>query len=251
MRCLAVDVGNTSAALGIVSGKSVRHVRHINGGLNNFDELDSALTELMKQGSIDGVILCSVVPSANRLWRKLLRRHTSCEPIVVSHTINLGVKIDYPKPESIGPDRLANACGAIAKFGAPAIVADFGTALTFDVIDSASTYIGGVIAPGLPLMTEYLADRTELLPLINLKGRCAKVGRSTESAMRIGAHVGYRGMVREIVEHLKQNLGPSPVALCATGGFARWILSDADMPFVVEPNLTLYGLGKIFELNGE
>jgi pantothenate kinase type III len=69
--------------------------------------------------------------------------------------------------------------------------------------------------------------------------------------MRIGAHVGYRGMVREIVEHLKQNLGPSPVALCATGGFARWILSDADMPFVVEPNLTLYGLGKIFELNGE
>jgi type III pantothenate kinase len=249
MRCLAVDVGNTSATLGIVANGRVRHVHHINGGITHLDEVDRVIAAMLAKQAVDGAILCSVKPSGNRLWCKLLRQHTGSEPVVVSHRIELGVKIDYPKPASIGPDRLANACGAVAKFGAPVIVADFGTALTFDVVDGDAAYIGGVIAPGLPLMTEYLADRTELLPLIRLKGSCGRVGRSTEGAMRIGAHVGYRGMVREIVAHLTDGLAADSVALCATGGFAKWILADTDMPFVVEPNLTLYGLGRIFELN--
>jgi type III pantothenate kinase len=181
----------------------------------------------------------------------MIQRHVGNTPLIVNHKIELGVKIDYPDPASIGPDRLANACGAVARFGAPVIVADFGTALTFDVVNTDATYIGGVISPGLPLMTDYLADRTELLPMISIKGRCGNVGRSTEGAMRIGAHIGYRGMVREIVEHLKAGMGFNDIALCATGGYAKWVLSGAgaELPFVVEPNLTLFGLGRIFELN--
>ncbi len=129
------------------------------------------------------------------------------------------------------------------------IVADFGTALTFDIVQRGDTYTGGVIAPGLPLMTDYLAERTALLPHIRLGGRHGKVGRSTEGAMRIGAHVGYRGMVREIVTYLEEQLAMPDAKLCATGGFARWALSGLDLPFEFEPNLTLYGLACIFELN--
>jgi len=251
MSCLAIDVGNTSAAIGIVSGKQVRGVTHIRGGINSVDKVDSTLRELLSKNRVDGVVLCSVVPSDNRRWCKIIKRLCRCEPLVVSHNIELGIDIDYPRPGTIGPDRLANACGAVALFGAPVIVADFGTALTFDVVDASKTYVGGVICPGLPLMTDYLADRTELLPMISLKGRCDAVGRSTESAMRIGAHIGYRGMVREVVNYLAggMNSAESEVALCATGGYAKWVLSGSDMPFKILPKLTLYGLGRIFELN--
>ena len=249
MRCLAIDVGNTSAAVGVVAGRRVSGVTHIKGGVNSFDKVVGTLRELTLRYKIDGVVLCSVVPADKRRWIKILRRHTGLDPLVVSYRTPMGIKIDYPKPATIGPDRLANACGAVALYGAPVIVADFGTALTFDVVDAGGAYIGGVICPGLPLMTDYLADRTELLPLIGLKGRCERVGRSTESAMRIGAHIGYRGMVREIVGYLQDGISGGNVALCATGGYAKWVLRGSDMAFKVLPNLTLFGLGQIFEKN--
>jgi type III pantothenate kinase len=249
MNCLAVDVGNTSTALGVLSGKRVLRVAHVRGGIGDIDAAEDALQRLLSGRQVGGAILASVVPNDNRRWSKLIRAHVGTSPFVVTHKAELGVAISYPEPASIGADRLANAVAAVSHYGAPVIVADFGTALTFDVVAEGPTYVGGVIAPGVPLMTEYLADRTALLPLIRLKGRCGKVGKSTEGAMRIGAHVGYRGMVREIVEHLTKGLGSESVALCATGGFAKWILADADMPFVVEPNLTLMGLRRLFELN--
>ena len=249
MNCLAVDVGNTSSALGVISGKRVLGVEHVRGGIANSDAADGALRRLLSGKQVHGAILASVVPNDNLRWSKLIKAHVGAPPFLVTHKAKLGVAIQYPKPASIGADRLANAAAAVFRYGAPVIVADFGTALTFDVVAEGPTYVGGVIAPGLPLMTEYLADRTALLPLIRLKGKCGKVGKSTEGAMRIGAHVGYRGIVREIVEHLTKGLGRDSVALCATGGFAKWILADTDMPFEVEPNLTLMGLRKIFELN--
>jgi type III pantothenate kinase len=156
------------------------------------------------------------------------------------------VRIDYPRPETIGPDRLANACGGVARYGAPLVVADFGTALTFDMVTADRRYVGGVIAPGLPLMTDYLYERTALLPRLKLGGACPRIGRSTKGAMRIGAHIGYRGMVREIVNHLSRSWR-TPPHLCATGGYARWAIQGLDMPFVIDPTLTLFGLGCIFE----
>jgi type III pantothenate kinase len=103
---------------------------------------------------------------------------------------------------------------------------------------------GGVIAPGFPLMRDYLFERTAKLPRMALGGRCPKIGRSTEEAMRFGAWVGYRGMVREIVTTLERNFKTS-FRLVATGGFARWVLKDIGMDFVIDPTLTLYGAGRI------
>ena len=248
MTSLVVDVGNTSTAIAVARDLRVSRVKHIAGAICP-KTIESAIGQMLPAKPVDGSVLASVVPSVTKNWIRILKRITGTAPLVVDHKINLGVDIDYPRPKTIGPDRLANACGAVALYGAPVIVADFGTALTFDIVSEKKTYIGGVIAPGLPLMTDYLADKTALLPHIRLHGPARCIGRSTKGAMRIGARIGYRGMVREIVGHIAEALEITDVNLCATGGFAGWALKGLDMPFVIEPNLTLAGLGRIFELN--
>lgn len=246
---IVVDIGNTSASFGLARGTALKCVRRIDGYLSKKNEIASALEEISKGHSIVGSVLCSVVPAANMAWVSALKKQLGVYPIVVNHRHNLGINITYPKPASIGADRLANACGAAHKYGTPSIVADFGTALTFDVICTNQGYVGGVIAPGLPLMTDYLADKTALLPHIELKGTVQPLGKSTEGAMRLGAQVGYRGIVREIVNHLKEVIGEKEIILCATGGYARWALKGIDMDFHFDPSLTLYGLSRIYDLN--
>src|SRR5205807_2201603 len=110
-----------------------------------------------------------------------------------------GIGIDYPRPGTIGPDRLANAVAARHRFGAPAVVVDFGTAVTFDVVNRAGNYAGGIIAPGLAAMTDYLHEKTALLPRIKIREVRQVVGKSTEHAMLVGAVHGYRGLVRELL----------------------------------------------------
>ena len=249
MSCIVVDIGNTNTSVGIVRGQRVTSVRHLPGSVALSKNIEKLVRELTATCSVGGSVLCSVVPSAVEPWHMSLAKVIGHPPLIVSHRIKLGVRIDYPKPATIGPDRLANACGAIHRYGAPTVVADFGTALTFDIVSGEGAYVGGIIAPGLPLMTDYLAERTALLPHIRLKGSHGAIGKSTVGAMRIGAKVGYRGMVREIVEHVQKNLGTRRIVLCATGGFARWALEGIDKPFHFDPNLTLYGLGTIYALN--
>ena len=120
--------------------------------------------------------------------------------------------IDYPKPDSIGPDRLANAVAARKRFGAPVVVVDFGTAVTFDVVNRAGNYAGGIIAPGLAAMTDYLHEKTALLPRIKIREVKTVVGKSTEQAMLVGAVHGYRGLVRELIAELKRELKAEKLA---------------------------------------
>jgi type III pantothenate kinase len=249
VQTIAIDIGNSSTAYGLCSGKRVTNVSHVKGGLSSRAAVREAIRILAANRRLDGAVLCSVVPKAVARWEAGIKDALGEAPLVVTHQVAVGVEISYPKPASIGPDRLANACAASARYGSPVIVADFGTALTFDIVNARGQYVGGVIAPGLPLMSDYLADRTALLPHIELRGMCAQVGKSTESAMRIGAHIGYRGIVREIVNYLREKPDLAGASLCATGGFARWALNGLDMDFHFDPNLTLRGLGKIFELN--
>ena len=217
----------------------------------------------------------SVVPKADRAWRMFAKAHGLAfrqvtyrcfatkkgEKIPFSNSnsklqlkrggkvplsnSNSKLQLDYPKPETIGADRLADAAGAVSRYGAPVLVMDFGTALTAAVVTRDRVWRGGVIAPGFPLMRDYLFERTAKLPRMKIgAGRAPKIGRSTEEAMRFGALVGYRGMVREIVAELKRNFNEE-FRLVATGGFAKWVLKDLDLPFVVDPTLTLYGTGLV------
>jgi len=246
MRFIVIDVGNTSTGIARYNNGRISHMAHVNGGVRKHPEVCARAIRRAAGAKADGAVLASVVPATNFAWRKLIKRETGLSLLVVTSDTPMQVRVDYPKPHSIGADRLANACGGVIRYGAPLIVADFGTALTFDIITRDCRYVGGVIAPGLPLMTDYLYERTALLPHLRLGGASPRIGRSTTGAMRIGAHIGYRGMVREIANHLKKSFRTMP-RLCATGGYARWAIEGLDMPFVIDPTITLFGLGCIGE----
>ena len=199
----------------------------------------TSLRKLLGTRKAKHAVVASVVPSRNNPVAKVLP-----PPVCwVSHKIPLGVGIDYPKPETIGADRLANAAAAVALYGSPAIVVDFGTAVTFDVISPAGTYAGGVIAPGLNAMTDYLHRQTALLPRISLREPRQAIGMSTAEAMRSGAIYGYRGLVSEILRQLLKEI-PSkiPIPLIATGGDAKLIAGSTGLFSAVLPTLTLEGL---------
>jgi len=187
----------------------------------------------------DAVVLSSVVPRRTRAIFRALR-----SPILeINHLAPLGIGIEYPKPESIGADRLANAVACAALHGTPAIVVDFGTAVTFDVISKAGDYLGGVIAPGLTAMTEYLHSRTALLPRIELSEPKHAVGKSTHEAMLAGAVFGYRGLITEIVRQINAEAFPkSRPKIVATGGDAELIAKNTPLFSAVDPLLTLQGL---------
>ncbi len=241
---VAVDVGNTSTAVGCWSDGKVSRVLHVDGGMR---EAMSAVEGLCATMRFYGMAYLSVVPKVDRAWRAFakkarLRMHQASSADFKGGVMD--ITLDYPKPETIGADRLADAVAAVDRHGAPVIVCDFGTAFTAAAVTADRVWRGGVIAPGFPLMRDYLFERTAKLPRMAIGGKCPKIGRSTEEAMRFGALVGYRGMVREIVNELERNFMAN-FQLVATGGFARWVLKDIGMDFTVDPTLTLHGAGLI------
>ena len=152
--------------------------------------------------------------------------------------------IDYPFPNQIGADRLANAAGVLTRHGAPAIVIDFGTAVTFDVISDQPAYCGGVIAPGLGAMSGYLPQKTALLPAIELIEPDSAIGKSTTHAMQAGAVFGYRGLVKEIILRIRAELSGNP-KIIATGGDAALISRGVPEIDTVDPDITLDGLRQV------
>jgi len=201
----------------------------------------------MKQRKIDIFVVCSVVPKKNGVVRKAARRSRI---LWLTPRVKLGVGIDYPNPKTIGADRLANAAAVAALYGCPAIVVDFGTAVTFDIVSEKRKYVGGVIAPGLESMTNFLYQRTALLPKLSLQEPRSAVGKSTLEAMRSGAVIGYRGLVREIIARIKAERFPGKkMHVIATGGYADLIATRLPEIDAVHPNLTLEGLRIAGNLN--
>jgi type III pantothenate kinase len=246
---LLIDVGNTSTTLGLWNGARVVKTGRVPTSVREANAVLALVQHWLGRRKISDAVLSTVVPAVRPLWRKVCNALGAKSPLDVNHRLKLGVKISYPHPASIGADRLANAAGVVARYGAPAIVVDFGTATTFDVIDARRGYIGGIIAPGLALMFDYLAERTALLPHLHLHATGGRVGRSTAQAMQLGARWGYRGLTREILAELARGLGGKPARLIATGGLAGRIARGARLGLTVDSDLTLYGLGRIYALN--
>jgi type III pantothenate kinase len=232
---LLIDISNTFTKVAVARDGKIGRVHRL-----PTRSLKSAqIREIADGRELRGTVAASVVP------KKCAVVDRACKGAVlwIGPQIELGVGIDYPHPSGIGPDRLANAAGCAAHYGVPAIVVDFGTAVTFDVISTQGNYIGGVIAPGLNAMTEYLHDRTALLPLIRLSEPVAAVGRSTRAAMISGAVYGYRGLVEEIIRQVTREAFPRRrPKVVATGGDAELIASGTGVFDAVDPLLTLRGL---------
>lgn len=239
---LLLDIGNTHTHLGLSNSQAVVRQANIPTQAWNEPGVEKLLLKFIGARVPTGAALCSVVPRTTPKARRAIKTLWNIECHELRATTVTGVGIRYPKPETIGPDRLANATAAHARFGAPSVVVDFGTAVTFDVVDASGNYVGGIIAPGLAAMTDYLHERTALLPRIQIRESRRVVGKSTEEAMLSGAVHGYRGLIRELIQKLKQELRVRNLPIVATGGYAKLMARKLPEITAVDPLLTLEGL---------
>ncbi len=243
---LLVDIGNTNTHVGLANER--RLLRQIDLATADFFKgtASQCLRIFVGRNHLQRAAICSVVPLATPKVRSALRKLWNLRAQELTPKTLRGVGINYPRPDSIGADRLANAAAARHHFGAPVVVVDFGTAVTFDVVDRHGNYVGGIIAPGLAAMTDYLHERTALLPRLKIREIGSTIGKSTKQAMLIGAVHGYRGLIRELITKLRRELKTARLPVVATGSYAR--LLAAKMPEItrVEPHLTLEGLRLIF-----
>ena len=234
---LLIDISNSFTKIALASPKRITRPGRI-----ATNKLTAAyLGGFIKRRKIDMFVVCSVVPKKNREVKSAARK---TQILWLGPRLKLGVGIKYPSPKTIGADRLANAAAVAALYGAPAIVVDFGTAVTFDIVSAEKKYIGGVIAPGLEAMTNFLYQRTALLPKLALREPRSAIGRSTIEAMMAGAVFGYRGLVKELIARIKAEAfpGSSRVRIVATGGYADLIAAELPEIEAVHPHLTLEGL---------
>ncbi|MCW1885772.1 type III pantothenate kinase [Luteolibacter flavescens] len=236
MPWLLIDNSNTRTKFALADATGILETR---AWLPTPDITPEALAATLGGLDFHGTLLCSVVPEKARILRDHLAARGPVHPL--NYQSDTGLAIDYPHPAQIGADRLANAIGVAARYGAPAIVIDFGTAVTFDVVSAGPAYCGGVIAPGLGAMQDYLGKRTALLPRIEIDEPRAAIGKSTVEAMQAGAVYGYRGLVREIISRLRAEMDGDPV-IVATGGDAALIARGLPAIQHVDPDLTLEGI---------
>src|SRR5437762_2034326 len=241
---LLIDISNSYVKIAFASAKRVfTPTRIVTGSLSG-----RFVSRFLRRRNVGKVVVSSVVPAKNSA---ILKAAGKRKVLWLDWKLKLGVEIDYPKPQSIGADRLANAAAVTALYGCPAIVVDFGTAVTFDIVSEHRAYVGGVIAPGLEAMTNFLYKRTALLPKLSLKEPRHAIGKSTIQAMLSGAVFGYRGLIREILSQIRAEQFPrKKVHVVATGGYARLIARGLAEMGLVHPNLTLEGSRIVANLNG-
>ncbi|MCU0640754.1 MAG: type III pantothenate kinase [Candidatus Margulisbacteria bacterium] len=234
---LVIDVGNTSTAFGLFRG--VRLVKTWRVATERLSDHQNISWRGSEGQRIREVRVASVVPKAN----KALKRQFPQAKFI--NYQDIGIKIKVKKPAEVGIDRLVDALAAVKLYGAPAIIVDFGTATTFDVVSAKSEYLGGAIAPGIMLSRDILHERTAKLPRIRIAAPRHVVGRSTVEALQSGLIFGYVAMVEGMIKRIKHSRYPLPVTrykVIATGGLARLICKETDVIDIIDDNLTLYGL---------
>ncbi len=253
---LAVDIGNTSIAIGIFQGRSLMKSWNIRAEREKTcDEYGITLSSLLSSSGLEGTpidsaIISSVVPPLTPIFQELIKNLFEVQSLVVGPGLKTGMPILYENPLEVGADRVVAAVGAFSKFGGPAIVVDFGTATTFDAISSQGEYLGGAIAPGIQIAAEALYLKTAKLPRIEIKKPKKAIGRTTVSSMQSGLYFGYIGLISRIIEEMKKELG-GEIKVISTGGFAAQISREISSIRFYEPCLVLEGLRIIHERNRE
>lgn len=246
---LAIDVGNTSTTLGLFQGERLiaqgrvpTHRLSSTAGLPAFLKQKSA----WRRKEISGVIISSVVPQATGVLVQALRRLVRLQPIVLGRTVKAPIVNRYRLPSQVGQDRLCNAVAAFHLYGAPAIVVDFGTAITIDLVSSRQEYLGGVIVPGVEIALEALVSKAALLPRIKLRFPKQLLGKDTVHSMQSGIFLGYSALCDGIVKEMRSQYAPSAKVI-ATGGYANLIAPHCRTVQIINPQLTLQGLALIYK----
>jgi len=251
---LTIDIGNTSITLGVFEGEELRATWHMATSIHRMsDEYASLLLNLLhhqrlQSADIKAVALCSVVPPLITTFEELFQKYFHITPLVVGSGVKTGVSILLDNPREAGADRIVNAAAAHHLYGGPVIIADLGTAATFDTVSSKGEYLGGAIAPGLITGVEALFTRAAMLPRVELVRPKRAIGTNTIAAMQSGLIFGYVGLIEEIVKRIQQELGEK-ARVVATGGYAELIVKETDIVDVVNQDLTLVGLRLIYQMN--
>jgi type III pantothenate kinase len=251
---LAVDAGNTQTVFGLFEGEKLCADWRIatRAGVTA-DEMGVLLHALFERielhpRRVDGMIVSSVVPDLNETLAATGARYFDCDPLFVGPGLKTGLPILYENPHEVGADRIVNAVAAQARFGAPVIVLDFGTATTFDVVGPGGEYLGGVIAPGLGVSAEALFEKAARLHRVSIQRPERVIGRHTEQSMQSGLFHGYAGLVEGLVRRIRDELG-AEAPVVATGGLAAVFEPELKFLAGVDLGLTLEGLRLIWRKN--
>jgi type III pantothenate kinase len=254
---LAIDVGNTNIVVGVFDGaRLIVSWRLLTLRERTADEVGLMVVglfghEQIELSRIDAVVMASVVPPLTPIMRSMVKRYFKHDPLVVDPTTNAGMTILYERPAEVGADRIANAIAAYEQYGRlglPLVVADLGTATTFDAITAKGEYLGGVICPGPQIAADALFQRAARLPRVDVRKPKTVIGRTTVGAIESGLFYGYLGMVEGLITRMASELGGRITAI-ATGGLAPLIVPETRLFDAMEPDITLHGLRIIWERN--
>lgn len=255
---LAIDIGNSNIVFGIYDGENlVYQFRVRSEHTKTTDEYASSILYLIERNGIDiknisGVIMASVVPTIGFTVDRFVRKYLGVTPMEVgAKNIKTGIPVKMDNPSEVGADRIVNAAAAVGKFGAPCIIIDFGTATTFDVVNKAGEYVGGVICPGVMLSAEALHSNTAKLPEISVAKPKTVIGKNTIHSMQSGIFYGYLSLINGLLDKINQEefKNEDNVHFIVTGGLGSMFFKEIKYKSVYEPSLTLYGLKVIYEKN--
>ena len=255
---LAIDCGNTNIVFALFEGRESRGEWRIETKQGRTaDEYTAWLSHLLSLSDlslqqIDDVIIASVVPSVTDHLKRFANHNLKCQPMVIGEpNIKLGVTVDIDMPSQVGADRLVNAQAAAMTASLPAVILDFGTATTFDLIKPGPIYAGGVIAPGIALSAKALTQAAARLPEIDITpfgDDLPIIGRDTQAAMRAGIFWGYVAMIEGVITRIQKSQ-TSPISVIATGGLAHLFAPHIEAITEVDNHLTMRGLLEIYEMN--
>src|SRR2546423_6627137 len=249
---LVIDIGNTNTSLGVFDGDSlVAHWRLTTERARTVDEWGVLARNLFALTgfdfkSIDAIAIASVVPPLNFTLKRMAESYFELTPLFIDHTVDTGLKILYAPPSDVGADRIVDAVAVIHKYGPPCIVVDFGTATTFDAINAAGEYVGGVITPGVTISADALFERAAKLPRVEIKRPGNVIGAATVEAMQSGLYHGYVGLVDGILRKMVDELGGSP-RIIATGGLAAPVAKGLEIIETDDEEMALEGVRLVYE----
>jgi type III pantothenate kinase len=249
---IALDIGNSSIKCGFFIKRALSVKEFATHPLLPSPHYEALILDYMREKNMDikpeGIIISSVVQGHTEVLGKTLRRLFHVQPVIVDHTTNTGIRLNIPKPECLGPDRIANAVAAEALYKCPAAVIDFGTATTVSVVGRRADYIGGAILPGVRLMSEALARGTSRLSEIPVRSAVVALGTDTGSCVQSGLLYGTAGAVDRIITGIEKETGLR-LKIVVTGGYSRIVAKHMKRGHKRIPRLTLQGLSLIYTRN--
>lgn len=253
---LVIDIGNTNTSLGIFDGDKLINTFSLSSDVKKtVDEYGISLLMILNHNNltskIKGAIVSSVVPQLCEIYKNAIKKYLFIEPISLSYKSKMPIKLNLKNNKEIGADRIANAVAATLKYKLPAIVIDFGTATTFDIVDKDANFVGGIITPGLKIQAKSLSQFTSKLPKLKIEAPTSAIGKDTISAMLSGIVLGHRSMIEGMIKKCESELNEKATVI-ATGGYSSVLFEDMDKSInFIDKELTLYGLKELYNLNKE